>query len=118
MYAASFGILIAQYIFADVFGITMRNHEGEEIQSQIVALINVNDLNTFTNAIITSDFSNIIQNVTTVAAVTWELLQILTGTYIFGILNALGVPLIAITPMLILYVFLLVRLIIGYVRGL
>ena len=118
MYAATFGILIGQYIFADVFGITLRNHEGTAIQSEIISLIRVNDLNTLTNAIISSDFSNITQNVTTVAAVTWELLQILTGTYIFNLLFLLGVPLIAISPMIILYALLLARLIIGYVRGL
>lgn len=118
MYAATFGILIGQYIFADVFGITLRNHEGVEITSELVSLIRVNDLNTLTNAIISSDFSNIIQNVTTVAAVTWELLQIITGTYVFQILLLLGVPLIAVAPMIILYALLVGRLIIGYVRGL
>ena len=51
------------------------------------------------------------------AFVAWELITLMTGTYIFYIMYLFGVPLIFVLGMTILYGFLLARAIIGYVRG-
>ncbi len=47
----------------------------------------------------------------------WELIQLLTGTYIFGFLYLLGVPLIFVTILVVVYFALLARAIVGYIRG-
>ena len=47
----------------------------------------------------------------------WELAQLLSGTYIFGFLYLLGVPVIFVTILVIIYLALLARAIVGYLRG-
>ena len=55
--------------------------------------------------------------IATAANMTWEILQILTGTYIFSILALFGIPSIVIAGLVIIYSMLLFRALIGYLRG-
>jgi hypothetical protein len=81
-------------------------------------------VNERTTNIISADFQgnstyyDKVETFTTGAAfVAWELVTLMTGTYIFYIMYLFGVPLIFVLGMTILYGFLLARAIIGYVRG-
>ena len=124
MYSVSFAVLGGQYVVADVFGVTLVNMNGEPIQSHIISFINTDSLNTQTAKIVAADFTenttyyNKIETFTTGAAyVAWELITILTGTYIFNFMYLMGVPLYFVAGFVFLYGILLARAIIGYVRG-
>lgn len=123
VYCCSFGMLTAQFIWADVFHVTIRNFQGEEMKSNVLQIINMDNINTITENIVTANFTenttafNRVENSTVAAAfVAWELVQLMTGTYIFGVLYFMGVPAILIVGMVIIYVLLLGRAIISYIR--
>ena len=97
---------------------------GEPINSSIVGYLQQDDLNTRTQNIVTanyttnSTFFDKVETFTTGAAfVAWELIGLMTGTYIFWIMGLFGVPTWMITMFVTLYILLLARSIIGYVRG-
>lgn len=117
MYCASFGFLIGQFIFADVFYIELVDCNGTPILNDLEQLIHVTDLNNLTNAVINTNFSNIVQNITTAAYVFWQLFQIMTGAYIFNLMLLLCVPPVVVGAFIILYIILLMRSVIAYVRG-
>lgn len=124
MYAASFSVLIGQYVWADVMGITLTNSEGVPLKPSILAFINIENINEITANIAGSQSQenstlSPVDNAFAVGYyVGWQLITLLTGTYIFNVLFLLGVPAIAIAPMVIIYVFLLGRALIAYIRGL
>lgn len=124
MYAVSMSILGAQYVLADAFGLTLTNFEGEPIESHIVGFINEDELNERTANIAAANFTanttyyDRIETFTTSAAyVAWELITLLTGTYIFNIMLLMGVPEHFVLIFVTLYILLLARAIIGYIRG-
>ena len=125
MYATSFSLLGAQYVINDVFGTTLTSPvTGQPIKSNLIgsngtggilsiATINQQQLNVTSN----TRSNTVTDPIGTAAGMAWELMQILTGTYIFNILYLLGVPAIFITGLVAIYVILLVRAIIAYIRG-
>uniref|UniRef100_A0AAT9J7B8 ORF41 n=1 Tax=Nitrosopumilaceae spindle-shaped virus TaxID=3065433 RepID=A0AAT9J7B8_9VIRU len=125
MYAIGFSMLGVQYTVASSFGVTMISPvTGEPIESALVGYIQEGEFNTRTQNIVGADFQgnstyyNKVETFTTSAAfVAWELIELMTGTYIFHILLLFGVPQIWVTLFIALYVLLLARAIIGYVRG-
>lgn len=124
MYAVSMSVLGAQLVLADAFGITLTNLEGVPIESHIVGFINETELNQRTANIASANFTgnttyyDKIETFTTSAAyVAWELITLLTGTYIFNIMYLMGVPLHFVLIFVTLYILLLARAIIGYIRG-
>ena len=127
MYSTSFGLLGVQFILGDVFGITMRNIEGAEIKSNLLEVIRLGDLNAITANIVsgdfastgenTTDFNRVENSLTAAAFVAWELVQLMSGTYIFNLLLLLGIPSAIIAGPVIIYIFLLGRAIMGYIRG-
>ena len=118
MYAASFGLLGAQYVLADVFGITLVNFEGVEIQSNLLDVIDTDSLNTVTGNLNTLNQTTIETDpVTAAAELVWDVLTLLTGTYVFNLLSLLGVPNIIIAGMVIIYAIMLFRTLIAYLRG-
>jgi hypothetical protein len=124
MYAISMSILGAQLILADAFNITLTNFEGTPIESHIVGFINEEELNQRTANIASANFTgnttyyDKIETFTTSAAyVAWELITLLTGTYIFQIMALMGVPIHFVLIFVTLYILLLARAIIGYIRG-
>lgn len=130
MYAMSFGIYGAQYMLADPYGITLTTiptpdtPNGVPVKLHLKAFIdeatfnqrtaNISEGNFTTN----STFYDRVETFTTSAAfVGWELVQLITGTYVFQILVLFGVPDVFVTMIIALYTLLLARAIIGYVRG-
>ena len=86
-YSVSFMVLAGQFVIADVFGLTLTNYKGDEIESQIVNSFNVETLNTMTESWINFTRFNSITDVATsfvlAAQVFVEFLTLLSGTYIF-----------------------------------
>lgn len=123
MYISSFCLLGVQYVMADIFGLTLKNNEGVEIKSNVLAAINQNTLNQITGDIasVNSTYNSTLDAVENSFAIgisiAFDLLTLLTGTYIFNVLYLLGVPPIFIAGMIVIYAFLLGRAIIAYVRG-
>jgi len=118
MYATSFGVLGAQFVLADVFDITLRNWEGTEIKSQLLGITDVDTINTLTlNVTSTNQTTISLDPIVAAAGIALELFLLLTGTYIFNILFLLGLPLIFVSIFVLLYLILLMRTMIAYLRG-
>ena len=124
MYAAGFGILAVQFVLADVFDINLKNFEGADIKSNIVNIIRLDTLNELQAKIIsgnftenTTAFDRVEQAVTAAAFVAWELILLMSGTYIFNIMLLLGIPAPIIGGLVVLYILLLARAIMAYIRG-
>ena len=133
MWSISFSILGGQYIIADVYEIEIMNtwtdFDGDgdadvtPLKSHLLSIINEETINETTQNIVTADFRNNstyydrVETFTTGAAfVAWELVTLLSGTYIFNLLYLLGIPLMFIAFFVILYLALLARAIIGYIN--
>lgn len=120
MYCISSGVFIAQYLAGDIMGLELTNYNGTSIKSTLIDTNNIAAFNNATKNIGEGDYT--ITDVATafIAAgnVVKELLLLLTGTYIFSLLLALGIPFPIVALMFIPYGFLLGRAIIAYIRGL
>lgn len=125
MYCVSFSLLGGQYFIGDVLGITIKNWQGTEIRSAVLDFIKQQKINQVTKAI--ADVNN--TRNTTLDAVTqsfelgltigFEILTLLTGTYIFNLLYLMigtGSE-IFIAGLVAVYAILLGRAIIAYLRG-
>ena len=123
MYFLSFGFLGMQYVIGDVFHITMTNFEGVPMQPALLSIVDQDALNDVTTNIANAtDAENSTLDAITNAFqlgynVGKDLVLLMTGTYIFNILYLLGVPAIIIVGMVIIYVLLLGRTLIAYIRG-
>jgi len=129
MYCSSFGLLTAQYIIGDVVGEELRSPDGTAILPDIRGLIDIDTVNNITYNITTGTYTPVDQGndtafydrvetfSTAAASIAWLMVQLFSGTYIFNILALFGIPSILITCFVILYVFLLARAILAYIRG-
>jgi len=118
MYATSFGLLGAQFLVGDVIGVTMTDIEGNPLKSSILTTIQVDTLGTSAQNVIGTNATAVTTDpITAAAGIAWELIQLMTGTYIFNIAYLMGVPLIIVAGMTLLYIILLMRTIIAYLRG-
>lgn len=118
MYCSSFGLLSAQYLWGDMLGVTLRNQDGVAIGESVQTIIHLDKLNSGTQGITSLNQTGITTNpITTAANLTWGMVQILTGTYIFSVLSLFGIPGILVAGITIIYSLLLFRAIIGYLRG-
>ncbi len=115
--------LVAQYT-ADSFGYTIKNFEGVPIESNILGIIDIDDINVRTINIVEANFTgnttayNRVEDPQVSGAfVAWEVIQLITGTYIFNLLILFGVPIIMVVPMVIVYVLLLAVFIWTSIRG-
>ena len=130
MYAMSMGLYGTQYMLADPYGLTLHtiptpdNPTGVPIKLHLKAFVDEQTFNSRTtniaegNFTTNSTFYDRVETFTTSAAfVGWELVQLITGTYIFQILVLFGVPDLFVTMIIALYTLLLARAIIGYIRG-
>lgn len=126
MYCASFGLLTFQYVIGDVFHVYYTNQDGQVLSNtQIITWLNNDTINQIVGTTVTGDYSanttfyNKIETFTTAAAfVAWNLVTILTGTYVFNILQFMGLPQIFVVGIVFIYILFLIRAIVGYVRGL
>ena len=118
MYATSFGLLGGQFLMGDIIGIELKDINGNPLKSSILDTINVDTLRTSAqNVIGTNQTAVTTDPITAAAGIAWELIQLMTGTYIFNIAYLMGVPLIIIAGITLLYIILLMRTIIAYLRG-
>ncbi|MCH7560095.1 MAG: hypothetical protein IIC67_01785 [Thaumarchaeota archaeon] len=124
MYIAGFSIVGIQFTLADVFNITLTNMEGLPIRSHIVDMIREGNINERTGNIVTANFTTnstfydrVETSATSMAYVTWELITLLTGTQIFYLMFLFGMDKIFVGIFVVVYVLLLARAIIGYLRG-
>ena len=117
MYATSFSLLGGQFIM-DSFGITMVATDGTVIASNLLTIVDVNNLNTVTNELnLVNGTEAELDPFGVAAGLTVEILQLMTGTYIFNLLFLFGVPAIFVYGMVVLYAILLFRALIAYLRG-
>lgn len=118
MYATSFALLGGQYVIADVFGYTMTDIYGNPIKTPLLALIDIDSLNTITDSVVGLNQTSAVENpVTAGAEIAIALFQLLTGTYIFNVLTFMGLDTIWIVAFSIIYVILIIRAFIAYIRG-
>ena len=123
MYSVSFSVLAGQFIIGDVFGITLKNYNGDEIRSTLLDVIKTDTINSITLEIANAndtrdDTLSALENAYQVGIkVGFDLVTLLTGTYIFNLLWLLGVPPIIIAGMVVIYALLMGRAIIAYIRG-
>jgi hypothetical protein len=124
MYCASYSVLGAQYVLADVLGVTLTSYEGVVIKSHIISFIDEDFVNQQTSNIVdanytgNSTFYDKVETSTTAAAyIGWEIALLLSGTYIFNFMYLMGIPLYFVVIFAVIYIFLMARAIIGYIRG-
>ena len=118
MYSLTFGLLAAQYTLADVYGIELTNWQGESLKNPLLQIANTPLLNAILlNVTNTNQTTVQTDPITAAAEITYNLFLILTGTYVFNVLYFLGVPFIVVSGLVLLYLILLARALIGYLRG-
>ena len=137
MWCVSFSLLGGQYVLGDVFGITMTNTwtdfnadgvitvaDHTSLRPHLLTIIDIDTINTTAENVITANFTTnstyydkVETGTTALFFVTWELVTLLSGTYIFNLLYVMGIPLIFVAIFVILYVVFLARAIIGYLRN-
>jgi hypothetical protein len=121
MLAISIGIAVAQYVYADAYGITLVGTDGQPLRNIVQQITNVGTMNTLVGEANGLNSTNIGGNPLGVAAgiagLAVTLVELVTGTYVFDILYHLGVPTIFIVGMIMLYIALLARAILGWIRG-
>lgn len=124
-YAIGISMVGIEYTLGQVYHVELVSPvTGSPINSVIVGYMQQQDLNTATDNIVSanyttnSTFYDKIETFTTGAAfVAWELVGLMTGTYIFYMMLVFGVPEWFVVGFLALYITLLARAILGYVRG-
>ena len=122
MYCMSFGILGAQYI-ACGFNIELTNFEGTPLEScdgegNLSAMINMDALNARTLNVVNTNQTTITTDpIIAAAGIALQIFLLLTGTYVFNIMILFGVPLIFVSAFVILYLIMVTRTFIAYLRG-
>lgn len=117
------GILIVQYTIADVYGMELVNHEGISYKSRIMDSLGMSQINSISADILNQgdasehEFNRMIDSTVNATYIVWELVTLLSGTYVFYILVHFGVPEFVVGIMMIPYTILLVRTVVGLVRG-
>ncbi len=116
--------LTVQYVLGDIFGVTFTTPDGDPIKSNILSIIDINEINIRELNIIEGNFTenttafNRVENSAVASAyVAWEALQLVSGTYIFNLMLLFGMPIVLVAFMVIVYVFLLGYFIWTAVRG-
>lgn len=121
LYAISFGVLTAQYVYADVYGIVLKDFQGQPIKDIFIKISNINTLQNEQGEISAINATKLTNDPlgtsSAIAGIALTLVELASGTYIFDLLYHLGVPLIFIVGMVGLYIFLLARAVLGWIRG-
>ena len=117
MYIAGASLIGAQFIWADVFHVTMTNFQGVPLKDNLLHDINMGSINGVGGAVLNNTSTTAANAAIFTAQVAWDLILLMSGTYIFDFIFQMGVPAIFVTIFIIGYLFLLVRTIMGYVRG-
>ena len=121
LFAISIGIAVAQFVYADTYGITLVGFDGKPLKDVVVQITNIGTVNTLFGEANVLNSTNIQSNpigvASAIANLAVTLVELVTGTYVFDILYHLGVPIIFVVGMISLYIALLARSILGWIRG-
>jgi len=121
VYAVSFGILTAQYIYADVYGITLKGTDGQPLKDIFVTISGMNTIANEQSQIAEINSTKLANDplgvASAISSIALTLVELASGTYIFDIMLHLGVPSIFIVGLVGLYIFLLARAVLGWIRG-
>lgn len=139
MWSVSFSVLGGQYVIGDVIGVDLQNTwtdfscytgacDGEPdnvvLKSHLLTIVDQDEINEVSQNIISANYTSnstfydkIETGTTAMFFVAWEVITLLSGTYIFNLLYLMGIPPMFIGFFVILYVVLLGRAIILYIRG-
>jgi len=114
----SFGLLGAQYVLADSFGVVMTSWDGTPLKSNILQVADYDRFTSISENVLLTNSTTIRTNpVIAAAEIIYELFQLLTGTYIFQILALLGIPAIFVTAFVFIYFIFMIRAITLFLRG-
>lgn len=124
-YALGISFVGIEFTLGQVYHVEMVSPvTGDPINSVIVSYMQQSELNNRTQNIVSANFTtnstfyDRVETFTTGAAfVAWELVTLMTGTYIFYIMLLFGVPEWFVVGLVTLYILLLARAIIGLTRG-
>lgn len=128
MWAIGFSLLGVQYVFGDVLGITLTSPvNNAPVKSCILSgcptfgvnapIYNVTTMNQIQSNVTATSRTSVVGNINSFLGMVWELILLLTGTYVFYMLYLLGVPSVFCVGMVGLYFFFLIRAFFGYIRG-
>ena len=123
VYSLSFSMLGVQFIAADVFHVQMTDFNGNPIHNVLVSGVGTSTLNKIqVNATCTTDTcrgqaTSPITYLQVAAAYAWDLFMLIMGLQIFVFLLQMGVPDIFVAIFVALYLFLLLRSLMGWLRG-
>ncbi len=118
MYTSSFMLLAVQYVYADTFGMTLTSPvNGQQLKSNIINYININNINTIQSNVTGTTRTSVISSATSYLSMTWEIMQLMIGGYIFNVLYLLGVPSIFISGFIAIYFIFLIITFIALIRA-
>ena len=128
MYCVSFSILGVQFIVADVFHVQVTDFNGNPIKNILITgvgqqsngqstLNNIYNNSTCTTPTCQNKAENPLTYLTVAAQYAWNLFMLIAGLYVFQFLYQLGVPLIYMAGFIAVYLILLVRSMMGWLRG-
>ena len=118
MYSMSFSMIGTQYILGDQFGITMTSMSGVPIKSNLLGITDIDTLNIIGANVTETNATTIRTNpVAAAAEIAYELFLLITGTYIFNMLLLFDVPVVFVAGLILIYVLLMIRAVVGYLRG-
>ena len=126
MYALTTSLLAMQYIVADAYDITLTNYKGESLAPPLLNLAKVSNFDTASANIIGTNFNGtvdgrpfdkVVDFNQSMAYSVFQYISILSGTYVFYIMFFLGIPMIVVSGFMLLYSLLLIRTIVGVLRG-
>ena len=121
MYGVSISTLGIQWIAESYDMPLVSPVNGVAVKSALHGFVDDETLTQYTDNITTADFQgnstfyDRVETFTTASAfVVWELITLMSGTYIFYVLLLFGVPFIFVLVFIMMYALLLARSIIGY----
>lgn len=120
MYSTSLSLLAGQYVVGDVYGITITNLQGQPIKPALLNFTNPGLQNSniaAQDALSTNRTAIVVNPIGTGANIAWDIFTLLTGTYIFNIMGLFAVPPTIIAIFVFSYTILLIRSMVGLVRG-
>lgn len=117
-YLASFMLLGVQFMLGDIYGKDMVNWKGDIMRSSVLDYLDEDNFNSKTQAALDADkTSTLLDTFIGAATIGWDFFLFLSGTYIFTLLVFFGIPEIIVAAIVATYLVLLVRALIGLIRG-
>lgn len=123
MYAISFALLGGQFVIADVFHTELTDFNGNPMKNILINGVGTATLNTIevestnTTDAAKAQATSPVNYLGVAALYAWNIFMLISGFYVFQFLFQLGVPLIFMSGFIALYMFLLIRTMMGFIRG-